>query len=321
MYRDYKIVCVVPAGRRRYLRVLLPYLLEDPRVDAIHLWENTNDPADQAFIRMAAEQLPKVTRVAPPQIPPDGIYSIYQFFRTTVDPDTLYIRFDDDVVFVEEDFFRPFLDFRLDHPEPLLTFPFVVNNSVCTYLLELLGNSPLDELPISPWCMDPVGWGRYEVAEALHRVLLLCVQDGFLDRFRIPNRTLSMCRFSINCFAWFGRRFASFDGEVAVQEELDLSVDLPMKLDTHNAIFGERLVSHFAFAPQRERLDRLGLLSRYTEVMVGRCGPRGGLSEALWSLGGEETPGDEGSSKESRIRHEPMDETRCEFGVDGWRIA
>jgi hypothetical protein len=48
--------------------------------------------------------------------------------------DGYYLRFDDDICFVEPGFVRKLLSAHED--KYLMTFPFIVNNSLCTFLLQ-----------------------------------------------------------------------------------------------------------------------------------------------------------------------------------------
>ena len=64
----HRIVAVTPAGRRRYMRLLVPYILSSPCIDRYDIWVNTVEPNDLAFLE-ALEQHDKINLI--PQ--PDGI--------------------------------------------------------------------------------------------------------------------------------------------------------------------------------------------------------------------------------------------------------
>ena len=40
----------------------------------------------------------------------------------------IYIRLDDDIVFIEENTIPTLIRYRLDNPEPFLVFPIIINN-------------------------------------------------------------------------------------------------------------------------------------------------------------------------------------------------
>jgi hypothetical protein len=41
----------------------------------------------------------------------------------------MYIRLDDDVVWLEENFFKDMIEFRINNPEPLFIYPNIINNA------------------------------------------------------------------------------------------------------------------------------------------------------------------------------------------------
>jgi hypothetical protein len=103
MLDKFKVAAVVPAGRRKYLEILSPYLLANRRVlDNCSLWCNTEDEGDIRYMRELAAR-DSFFHVVPPSIPVDGVRSIYHFFIECTDPDTVYVRFDDDISWLAPD--------------------------------------------------------------------------------------------------------------------------------------------------------------------------------------------------------------------------
>ncbi len=264
MFDGHRIVCVTPAGRRRYLDLLVPQILASPLVDEYHLWNNAKDPADVRFMREIQVTDSRIRVVEPVPAPAD-VKSIGRFYAGCVDPDTIYVRFNDDIVFIEPEFFDRFLRFRIDHPEFFVVFPNTINNAVCTYIQAARG-AIRPGAWIHPWCMDVTAWGNPRFAEQLHRAFLASVQDGDLSSWRFGPRVIALARYSVNVMAWFGREFARFGGVVPGDEEEYVSVIKPAELMRTNAIDGDAIVSHFAFMPQRAYLDSTDLLSRYAAV-------------------------------------------------------
>ena len=85
MYKGYKIVCVTPAGRRRYMRLLAPQILASPLVDRYDVWVNTKAPRDIAFFDALAKIDPRVRLVAQPDGIVDEYRSIGAFHRLATD--------------------------------------------------------------------------------------------------------------------------------------------------------------------------------------------------------------------------------------------
>ena len=207
MYKGCKIVCVTPAGRRRYMRLLAPQILASPLVDRYDVWVNTKAPRDIAFF----DALAKID-------PGSGwlrsltgsrrIRSIGAFHRLATDADTIYVRFDDDVVWLQPDFFERHLDFRIANPDYLLTMPLIVNNAVCTALLENTGKVGLSR-PVAYNAFDKIGWRDGQFAEAIHAMFLDLVETGSWGHLHGGAYPIALNRFSINCICWFGRDLAA----------------------------------------------------------------------------------------------------------------
>jgi Methyltransferase domain len=265
MFDNYRIVCVTPAGRRRYLKILATQILASPLVDEYQLWKNTTDQSDIQFINELQIIDSRVRVIEPTLRPPGATSSIGQFYRNCVDDDTIYIRFDDDVVFIEPDFFPKFLRFRVDNPHYFVIFPNIINNAVCTYLQAVRGAIKPGAW-IHPWCMDVTTWGNPRFAEQLHRAFLKSVVEGNICHWYFGPRLVALSRYSINCMAWFGSDFAMFGGEVPGEEEEYLSVIKPSELMRPNCIYGDSIVSHFAFHTQRSHLDSTNLLESYASL-------------------------------------------------------
>src|SRR5689334_12595810 len=98
MFGSNRVICVTPAGRRRYLKVLAPQILASPLVDEYHLWLNTTDTADVEYLHTLEASDSRVRIVEPSFLPPGHTASIRQFFSSCTGPDTIYVRFDDDIV-------------------------------------------------------------------------------------------------------------------------------------------------------------------------------------------------------------------------------
>lgn len=269
MFEGYRVVAVTPAGRRRYMEVLVPQILGIPLVDRYDIWVNTDDPGDRAFFDGLAAKYDRV-RLVPLA---DGLKpqtdSIYSFHTTTLDVDTIYIRFDDDIVWLEPGFFETLLRFRVDHPEHFLVMPLIINNAICTNLLQTLGK-------IKPWrnvranCLDRIGWGQPAFALALHRFFLKLIDGNQTARLHCGAHLIALNHFSINCISYFGRDLAAFGGIVGVKEEEELTAVIPVRLRRTNAICADTIAAHFAFFTQRAWMDASDVLGRYEAVLRAR---------------------------------------------------
>ena len=260
-----KLIVVTPAGRERYLRLLSHYVLGSPVVDEWQLWDNCRNEADKRYLRELAASDPRCKIKELPGA--DGGFRIIgDFFRFCDDPDALYLRLDDDVVYAEPGFFEAFKERALAARGSALWFaPLIINNAVCGSLLKHFSKVRI-EGPITAQAMCPRAWAYANFPKALHPVFIDAVRRGRLDDFRVPDRDLRMGRFSINAIAFFGSEIVEL-GDQFIPPEGDeeewYSVILPAKLDRCGRVFGNLLVSHFSFYTQERKLLQTDILDEY----------------------------------------------------------
>lgn len=262
MYKGFKVVCVTPAGRRRYMRLLAPQILASPLVDRYDVWINTRQPGDLAFFEALAELDARVRLVEQPEDKVAGSHTIGPFHRFAVDPDTIYVRFDDDIVWLQPDFFERYLEHRAANQQYLLTMPLIVNNAVCTALLAETGKVRLSRR-VDFHAMDRIGWQDGAFALSVHDMFLGLVEKGNWERLHGGAYPIAMNRFSINCISWFGRELAKYPGMIGLAEEYDWTVRSSLLTGRANCIFSGAIVAHYAFFTQRFHMDASPMLARY----------------------------------------------------------
>jgi hypothetical protein len=264
-----KRIIVTPGGRKSYLEILLRYLIRaknDREFDQWVLWVNTKNSEDLEYMDSLAEQYDFIeTRPLP--IPYDGSWSIHAFFPECVEEDTVYVRLDDDIVFIEPGAIDRLIQFRLNNPQYFLVIGNIVNNAILTYIHQHLGAIGRTFGTTAYACLADLGWKKPAFAHYVHREFLSQLNNGNIDRFRFPQWILhNFERVSINCISWLGSDFKQFGGKVDRNEEPWLTVDKPMSLKRPNCIFGELLFAHYAFFSQRPELDWTDILPRYEAI-------------------------------------------------------
>ncbi len=284
MYRNYKIVAVTPAGRKRYLEILHQYIRSQRKIiDEYHLWVNTKVAADIDWMKTVHRFEPNFTKLVAPALQPDGNRTIGHFFNYCRDPNTIYVRFDDDILFMHPDALKNLLDFRINNREYLLTFANILNNAVITHYQQKKGNLTGSGKDAALSFKDERGWKDPQFAEIVHNEFFKYLQNGKLEDFYLDNIVLENNeRFSINCFAWFGADFARYNVDVSNKssEENYLSSELPAELNLKNAICGDALVSHFAFYTQRDHLENnTDILQKYRSLIEFSGAPQMKLPE------------------------------------------
>lgn len=269
MRNGMKLVCVTPAGRRRYMRLLVPYVLSFSDLDRYDIWVNTPDPGDLAFLEEVAQIDRRIHLVKVPGEP--GAALIRRFWPHAADPDTVYIRLDDDVVWLDPGFFETLLACRFARSEDFMIAPLVINNALSSFLLQTFGKIRTTET-LGPDRFDPYGWVSPTLAVSLHGMLQELIAAGDIARLSCGRVPISGNCFSINALCWFGRDIAAIGGVIpdGEDEEAAAGCMVPLRAGRINCIETAAVAAHFAFYTQRLAMDASGLLDGYGRIAAKR---------------------------------------------------
>ncbi|MFB7244655.1 hypothetical protein ACFCYX_19605 [Streptomyces populi] len=277
-----RVVAWTPYGRRRTYSILIKYLERDVArglVDEVWAFMNT-DPTGQeddiAYAAELAEQHPWFKQVHRPEGVNLGHLPKQRYtglaYREMVDRDAVYVRLDDDVVYLHDDAIENLVRARLDMPAPTAVFPIIINNAICSHFLQLCGKIPLEWGEVRQYCMDPNGWANGPFAVKLHELLLSHIEAGTVEDlylyqdFPIAPGT----QFSVSCFASLGSMYAGLDAGPGIlvpdEEESWHTIHRPLATGAPNILRGNALVSHWSFFPQHAFLNGSNLLDRYREL-------------------------------------------------------
>lgn len=258
-----KKIIVTPAGRQRYLEVLLQNLLNNKNeFDIWELWVNTTDQNDIKYMRLI-EKEHNFIRLKYSSIPINGNLSIYNFFKDCIDINSVYLRLDDDIVYCHPGSINNMFESRINDESPFLYYGNIVNNSIITHLHQRMKIMPITKIAQYN-CMDSVGWKDPMFAQEVHNNFFNKEKENSLDSYYINDWLLyDYSRVSINVISWLGKTFAEFDGIVGHDEELWLSVDKPKSINKPNIIKGNTLFVHYSFYTQRPYLDTTNILEKY----------------------------------------------------------
>ena len=159
-----KRIVVTPAGRQSYLQLLYQHLASQKNYfDEWRLWLNTVHEPDIAFCRELAARHSWIKPVEL-TVPHAGGHSIHSFYKNCVDPSAAYLRIDDDVVWLEDDFVDKMFDYRLRHPEFFLVFGNIVNNAVISHIYQRCGLVDYTYGNCLYDCLCAVGWASPDFA-------------------------------------------------------------------------------------------------------------------------------------------------------------
>lgn len=261
------LVCITPAGRRRYMRLLVPLVLSS-KIDRYDLWMNTDDPFDIEFCEQLATKFSKIQLVECPKKGLKGNRAIAAFYPLAAEPGTIYIKLDDDIVWGEPGFLDVLGEFRKAHPEYFFVSPLVINNALCTNVLQTFGKIRYPKyLPAN--VHNDIHWTNGRFARVLHEWFIQKIENDQYKELHTANVPFALNRFSINCIAWLGETFRQFGGTIDFRDDEEfLSVIKPTQLGMVNCIVGSTLVAHYAFFTQRKALDRTSVLEGYRQALL-----------------------------------------------------
>jgi len=256
MYKNYRVISTTPAGRMQNLQLLNRYLLNfSDIIDEHHFWINTDCQEDIDYIYHTCKNN-SFFKLRESQIPINWIHSIYHFFKEYTDPNTIYLRFDDDICYIAPDAINNLLNFRIEHPEFFLVYPVIVNNSMNEFL-----ESPFQNIE-GNW------YTNSEHILKKHYMFLAMIKENMTDMVKTNDCILSNDqRININCISWLGAEFAKFYGEVGKEEEEWLSRTAPKLFNKNNAICGNSVVAHYSFRTQRKFLDQTSVFEEYKNLI------------------------------------------------------
>lgn len=269
MYKNYKVSIVIPAGRERYLSIMKKFLyrkMEEGLIDEVQLWLNTINPTDIAYIDSMGAENPKVKvyRLDEAIIPTWESYNAlqtYKFFKHTHQDDTIYIRLDDDIIWIEEGAIEKICQARIDHPDAFAIYPNIINSTLCTSWHQEIGALSEEagivrkERPGNPdWAyLDAFNYTDTGLINHIHNTFKKRYEEGSLSAYYLPSKSFDDYKhFSICSLAWWGKDKIS-PGTV---EEPQLSYELPMLFKRPIWFVGDALMVHFSYHTQRTALER-----------------------------------------------------------------
>jgi len=278
------VITVTPAGRKKYLEILIPYLLK--YIKEHHFWLNTENKEDIKYIREIATKYPDFFKINKKKMfNPTGWLNIWQYFKDYTKKNTIYIRIDDDICFIEKDAIPKLIEYRKKNRKPFLISGNVINNSCCVYYHQQKKLISTKTGKIKSTKITPLTVTDGNFVEQLHNTFLHSIKNNKVKDWEIDNKEVIQNEgFHVNVIAWFGKDMAKvkeikikdlrdvnviIDGKVvnAEWEERFISRILPLRYSRPSEICGKAIFAHFAFTNQRRHLeDNTNLLLKYKEI-------------------------------------------------------
>jgi hypothetical protein len=194
---------------------------------------------------------------------------IFRFYRNCIEPKTIYVKVDDDIVYVHPNFFDIFLHEIVCRAHG--HFACVANVFNIPYVTKVLQDrgtiaDAIGHSTGDPRC--PFACTDGDFAAYIHKQFLTIacedrVSDLYFDSHVITGRQ------RIGVMGWTGRNFATFGGIVGPRDEVELTTRIPQELNKPLWMVGNAVACHFAFSHQRAVLeDRTDMLTKYTQLAV-----------------------------------------------------
>jgi hypothetical protein len=264
-----KVVLIVIAGRRRNLEILIPHLLEArEHFDYCELWMNACwDKEDEKYIR----SLPKL-HPGTFLLKDDGGWSVLghfshyvRYYRTLAKDDTIYIKLDDDILWMSTNAIKNLIEARRGAVWPMIIVGNIVNNTFCNVQHQKLGIYR-PEVTLTTDYHDPIGHYDKVFVEEMHRILI--------KKLRV---CLSTSDYNFkDCVAPLGNRvpnhvYAFYGKDVLWKDDDEEEISIVGRRETRpTLITGDALFSHYAYSGQIDFLDRTDIRALYSEFIPGK---------------------------------------------------
>lgn len=262
-----KIILTCFAGRRSCMSILMKYvhlLLEKDSIQEFHAWNFTRCDEDNVWVKSLHD-------------PSKGIYVMpvanrerwreyYKYYTPASFVNCVIVKTDDDIVYVDTEGFDAFITSRKRFPGFALLFPSIVNNEMCAHYQQGRGMIPLS---VGQMKLEPQGfgglWADGVETQRLHTHFLEQGATKFQSKGDFDIVPIND-RISINFFAILSKDLDIFQ-MVGIDDEGELTQEIPGKVRRPLGICYDLVVSHLAFFKQRENgLNVDPLLTKYMQL-------------------------------------------------------
>lgn len=283
-----KKIIVTPAGREEYLSILLKYLTiykNFGEFDEWHLWCNTDKESDIEYMHRIAEENDFIKLLELGEYYSDvagnkvkGFVELndgHRYYACTIpyfigqdsaDINSVYLRLDDDIVFIAKDSIKNIFEYRISNKENFIIYGNIVNNPVLSHIHQNIGALSTDEGHVSFSGFDTLGLYNGNFVHTTHKNFFDKYYKNELDKYYFEPIILSdYTHVSIQVISWHGSEFAKFDGKIPdmTHEENYVSFIRPQEIQMPNAIFGKGLFCHYSAAVTRKFIDTTDVLHQY----------------------------------------------------------
>ncbi len=286
-----KKIIVTPAGRKAYLSILSKYLCYFKNLDEFdewHLWCNTDKREDVNFINELAQKhnfikvipLGEFILTLPDGKLSNGVVWLkgQPYYACTIpyfikndctDENSVYLRLDDDIVFIKKGSVKNIFQYRMKNKKNFLVYGNIVNNPVMSYIHQQINALPKTMGKVGFNSRDALGLYNGEFAAFVHNNFFKRYEHNQLKKYFFKTFKLKdYTHMSIQVISWFGKRFAKFGGIIpeGIHEE-DYVAEIRPKIEgSPNIVFGDSLFCHYSAEVHRKYVDTTNILKRYEKI-------------------------------------------------------
>ena len=287
---DDKTILFIFAGRQDRMSLLMAYLkkiLQQKKIDYIHIWNFARNEKDFTWLKSLEDKDNNIFVFSPSVFDEKKILnfnysfykSVYYFYTKSFFSKANFIKCDDDVVFLDVEYFDNFLQRVKDidkNSEYYMVSANVVNNGVCANIQQKYGaipksietfNMPNDNNELG--CTVGSYWDYGKKSKLLHQYFL-DNKDDFISKSKLNNFQLVDygTRFSIN---FIGFKQVAIENFITkhiniMDDEYFLTADLSKILQKKILVETSFVVSHLSFGSQPKQNDKQ-LLIEYNKLL------------------------------------------------------
>jgi hypothetical protein len=297
-----KLVLVTYGGRKNTLQCLFPLIVKYKKyIHEYRLYVITKIKEDIDYMQKFYEENKDFVNIIYTDLDKYDREEIWgNLWSELLNDDTVYIRLDDDIVYIDESLFTDFVDYRIKNRNAPLLFPVIINNPYISWVLQennviqtklksSIGTTwkyaidrvkqyiymnkhrkiRIGDIIPDNQILCPVAWGNLEYCYDLHSQFIDAVHNN-ISKFYIDNKILTTPEYiCINACSWIGsdmKQIINNYGNIYYEEPW-LTIYLPIWSSKYNELYGKCVVSHYAYYKQRELgLDKTDILEKYKNI-------------------------------------------------------
>lgn len=264
-----KVILIIIAGRRKNLEILIPHIMRARQhFDYCELWMNAVwEKSDAEYIRALPSNYPGTF-----VLKDDGAWRVagkfehyVRYYKTLANDDTLYVKLDDDILWMERDAIKDLIDVRQNSQVPIIVIGNVVNNAFCNVEHQKLGLYP-KELELTTSCYDKTAHLSSEFAELVHRTFLKqLLRNLSASEYQFPTRLAPMGRRTPNhVFAFYGK-------DILWRRDDEAEIGTISGLERRPILIaGKPIFLHYGYDGQTKFLDTTDIRATYVDYTPGK---------------------------------------------------